>query len=253
MHRLYLKSLRPKFLPISFSKYFFLNPNDKELANALKILLGFYPKNVLLYKQAFRHKSVATQIKTDFKDSNERLEYLGDAVLGSVVAEYLFLKYPYKNEGFLTKLRSRMVSRQSISSLSLKMGIECFIQISTDSHPSKTINGNALEALIGAVYLDVGYNKTKQFICKKIISNHMDMDEIEHNDKDFKSKVVEWIQREKKNLKFEVVEEKGKNHEKYYTVNVIINDVVEGTGEGKSKKTAEQHASEIVCNKNNIN
>lgn len=240
-------------MPIYFSKYFFLTANDKQLVNALKVVLGFYPKNLLLYKQAFRHKSVATQIKNNFKDSNERLEYLGDAILGSVVAEYLFLKYPFKNEGFLTKLRSRMVSRQSISYLSSKMGIECFIQISTDNLPSKTINGNALEALIGAIFLDYGYNKTKQFVLKKIISNHIDMDEIEHNDKDFKSKIVEWIQREKKNLKFDVVEEKGKNHEKYYTVNIIINDLVEGTGEGKSKKIAEQHASEIVCNKYNLN
>lgn len=240
-------------MPIAFSKYLFSNADDKQLLKALKLLLGFYPKNLLLYKQAFRHKSVANQIRIDFKDSNERLEYLGDAVLGSIVAEYLFTKYPYKNEGFLTKLRSRMVSRQSISALSSKMGIERFIQVSSDSQPSKTINGNALEALIGAVYLDVGYNKTKQFILKRIVSNHMDMDEIEHTDKDFKSKVVEWVQREKKTLKFEVVEEKGKNHEKYYIVNVIINEVVEGFGEGKSKKTAEQHASEIVCNKYNIN
>ncbi|MES2836210.1 MAG: ribonuclease III [Bacteroidota bacterium] len=240
-------------MPIAFSKYLFSNADDKQLLQALKLLLGFYPKNLLLYKQAFRHKSVASQIRNDFKDSNERLEYLGDAVLGSIVAEYLFTKYPYKNEGFLTKLRSRMVSRQSISALSSKMGIERFIQVSSDSQPSKTINGNALEALIGAVYLDVGYNKTKQFILKRIVSNHMDMDEIEHTDKDFKSKVVEWVQREKKTLKFEVVEEKGKNHEKYYIVNVIINEVVEGFGEGKSKKAAEQHASEIVCNKYNIN
>lgn len=240
-------------MPISFTKYLFSNANDKQLLKALKLVLGFYPNNLLLYKQAFRHKSVANQIRNDFKDSNERLEYLGDAVLGSVIAEYLFLKFPFKNEGFLTKLRSRMVSRQTISSLSSKMGIERFIQVSSDSHPSRTINGNALEALIGAVYIDVGYNRTKQFILKKIVSNHVDMDEIEHTDKDFKSKVVEWIQREKKTLKFEVVEEKGKNHEKYYIVQVVINDVIEASGEGKSKKIAEQHASEIVCNKNNIN
>jgi ribonuclease-3 len=213
-------------------------------------MLGFYPKNIDLYKLAFRHKSAAHEVKHGIKDSNERLEYLGDAILSAVVAHYLFQTFPYKDEGFLTKMRSRLVSRAQLNKLAMKLGIDQLIESNVEGNPrNKSINGDAFEALIGAIYLDRGYLIAQKFILNRIIKNHIDIDEVESTETDFKSKLIEWIQKEKKEVKFEVLNEIGSGHEKQYLVEIVIDEKPYGTGQHFSKKRAEQIASEETLKK----
>ena len=227
-----------KFFQIFFS-------SDKHLYYSFKDLLGFYPGNIVLYKKAFRHKSVTMDIESQLKGSNERMEYLGDAVFGAVVAHYLFKRFPYKDEGFLSKMRSKMVSRVHLNLLAVKLGIDQFVQYQGDTRSKfKSINGDAFEALIGAIYLDKGYEFTKKFIINRIIKFHIDIDGLENIDTDYKSKLINWAQKEKRNLLFNLEEEFGSGHEKQYRVAVVIDDVVMGRGTGFSKKRAEQEAAE---------
>lgn len=218
--------------------------SDKQLRQSLKNILGFYPDNISLYKQAFRHSSAAKEIKEGVKDSNERLEYLGDAILSSVIAEFLFKKFPFKDEGFLTKMRSKMVSRTYLNQLSLKLGLNIFIQSNLNGAKAGAMHGDAFEALIGAIYLDKGYNKTYSFITNRIIKLHVDLDDIENKEIDFKSKLVEWAQKERKQLRFDASEEIGAGKDKQFMVHAIINDEVKGRGFHYSKKRAEQIAAE---------
>ena len=218
---------------------------DKELYSSLRNILGFYPKNIDLYKLAFRHRSVAQELKDGVKDSNERLEYLGDAILSAVIAHYLFQTFPYKDEGFLTKMRSRLVSRAQLNKLAMKLGIDQLLDANIDGGlRNKSINGDAFEALIGAVYLDRGYLVAQRFIIKRIMKNHIDIDEVESTETDFKSKLIEWVQKEKKEVRFEVLEEIGSGHERQYLVVVMIEQQPYGRGQHFSKKRAEQSASE---------
>lgn len=230
-----------KFLAVRFSP-------DKKLYSSLKNILGFYPNNIALYKQAFRHSSVANEIKKGFKDSNERLEFLGDAILGAIISEYLFKTLPYKDEGILTKMRSKIVSRFSLNQLSVKLGINIFIEKNVDDSKSHSISGDAFEALIGAIYMDKGYEQTKQFILDRVVRNYIDLNELQQKETDYKSKLVEWAQKEKKELKFNLVEEIGLGNDKQYVIQIVIDDVAYGKSLHYSKKRAEQLASEITCN-----
>src|ERR1051326_3863835 len=241
----------PQFLPFfylqaMFSFKAFFSP-DKALYESLKNVLGFYPGNISLYKQAFRHSSAAQEVKKGVKDSNERLEYLGDAVLGAVVAEYLFRLFPYKDEGFLTKMRSRIVSRSQLNQLSVKLGLNKFIEASLEKgSQSNSINGDAFEALIGAVYLDKGWDTAREFILNRIIKNHIDIDEVENKETDYKSRLIEWAQKEKKELRFVLVGEVGEGNDKQFVVAINVNGETKGTAQHFSKKKAEQFASEKV-------
>jgi len=211
-------------------------------------MLGFYPDNLAIYQQALRHSSAAKEIKEGVKDSNERLEYLGDAVLSTIVAHYLFQLFPFKDEGFLTKIRSRIVSRTHLNKLAVKMGLNQIITSNLEIHPkNNSINGDAFEALIGAIYLDKGYNFTKKFILQRILRPHVDMDDIENIETDFKSRLIEWAQKEKKEAKFTVVEEKNSANEKEFFVQLLIENEVKGNGKHFSKKRAEQIAAEQAC------
>ena len=135
--------------------------SDKKLANSIKNLTGFTPNNIALYKLAFRHSSIAKELKNGVKDSNERLEYLGDAIIGAVVSDYLFKKYPFQDEGFLSKIRSKLVSRANHNKLALKLGLDSFVQVHESVTKGKSsIIGDAFEALIGAIYLDKGFATT---------------------------------------------------------------------------------------------
>src|SRR5687768_15780284 len=176
---------------------FFPSKHEKKLKSSLKNILGFPPQNLFLYEQAFRHNSVAKEIKDGVKDSNERLEFLGDAVLSIVIAEYLFKKFPYKDEGFLTKMRSKIVSREHLNQLSLKLGLNKFLL--QTNHPNikfSSLHGDAFEALIGAVYLDKGFYCAQTFILNRILKFHVDVEKILLTEIDFKSKLIEWSQRE---------------------------------------------------------
>lgn len=220
------------------------NKEDQQIYSGLKTILNFRPGNFDLYKLALRHRSAATEIRNGFRNSNERLEFLGDAILGAVIADLLFKKYPYKDEGFLTKMRSKLVSRAHINQLSQKIGIDKLIEFNIEvGRPSGSMRGDALEALIGAVYVDKGFKRAEKFI-HWLFLVHVDMDEIQAKDSDYKSKLVEWTQKERKKLSFQLVSETGKGFNRIYTVNVVIDDMVYGTGLGHSKKVAEQAAAE---------
>lgn len=222
---------------------------DKNLHESLHNILGFYPSNIHLYKLAFRHSSAAQQIKKGVKDSNERLEFLGDSVIGTVVADYLFKKFPYKDEGFLTKMRSKMVSRTKHNQLAIKLGLNNFIEANNDRFGSKpsSINGDAYEALIGAIYLDKGFAFTQQFLLTRIINVLIDMEEVETKEVDFKSKFIEWAQKEKKEFRFEILQEGANSSDKQFSIQLIVNSEILGTAQHFSKKRAEQMVAEQAC------
>jgi len=221
---------------------------DKALYTAVKNLLGFYPCNIHLYKVALSHKSAPQVWLKGQQVNNERLEYLGDAVLSSVVADYLYKKFPYQNEGFLTEMRSRIVSRNRFNKLSLKMGLNRLIFQGNGAYTSsKSIYGDTFEALIGAIYLDKGYNFTKKVVIRRIIDVHLDVDEIEKTDTNFKSRILEYAQREKKQLEFKVIQEIGEGHRKQYLVELMIEGHAVSKGTDYSIKAAEQAAAEKAC------
>jgi len=221
---------------------------DHKLVTAIKNLAGLTPSNLNLYKLATVHSSIAKENKNGFKDSNERLEYLGDAILGAAVADYLFKKFPYKNEGFLTEIRSRLVNRESLNLLARKIGISAIVQYDKkNAHLQQVILGNTLEAIVGAVYLDKGYLRCRKFVIDKLITPHYDLEVLVNNSSNFKSKIIEWAQREGHEIKFEIISiKKGKNH-KEFTAQVTVNDEPRGLGYGNSKKKAEQDAAFKTC------
>lgn len=233
----FTKSIRVYFSP------------DKKLHESLHNILGFYPSNISLYKLAFRHSSAAQLIKKGVKDSNERLEFLGDSVIGTVVADYLFKKFPFKDEGFLTKMRSKMVSRQQHNQLAIKLGLNNFIEVNNERHGNKvsSINGDAYEALIGAIYLDKGYKFAQQFILTRIVNVHIDMEEVETKEVDFKSKFIEWAQKEKKEFRFETIIDGASSDNKLYSIQLLVDNEAIGIAQHFSKKRAEQLVSEHVC------
>ncbi len=218
--------------------------SDKEFILSIKNIFGFYPNNTSLYKLAFLHKSVA-QEHNGHKLSNERLEYLGDAVLSSIVADYLFKKFPYKDEGFLTEMRSKLVSRDQLNKLSRKLGLNQFIQSNQDSRAFyRSMPGDAFEAFIGALYIDRGYNFTKKIIINRIINVHFDIDELERTEVNFKSKLIEWSQKERKIIEFKVKNEVGQGCNKQYLVEVMVDKKMAATGQDFSIKGAEKIAAE---------
>ena len=221
---------------------------DRKLNQSLRNILGFYPSNIALYKSAFRHSSAATLIKDGVKDSNERLEFLGDSVIGTVVADNLFKKFPFKDEGFLTKMRSKMVSRNQHNNIAQKLGLSNFIEANNERKgiPS-SINGDAYEALIGAIYLDKGFEFAQKFLLTRIINVHIDMEELVTKEVDFKSKFIEWSQKERKEFRFETVIDGNSSPDKLFTINLIMNEKVIGTAQHFSKKRAEQLAAEVAC------
>ncbi len=203
---------------------------------------------------AFRHKSLAIRQFNGVKMSNERLEFLGDAILDAVVADYLFKLFPYKDEGFLTQIKSKIVSGAHLNKLSSRLGIDKLIQCSQECVPhNKSMKGDAFEAFIGALYLDKGYRFTKKVIVKRIIRLHIDMDEMISVETNFKSKLLEWVQREKKILEFKVVEEIGSGYNKQYIVESLIDQMVCGRGQDYSIKAAEQQAAGKALESINFN
>ena len=219
--------------------------SEKELREAIKNIFGYQPGNIALYRLAFKHKSMATAMTNGFRHSNERLEYLGDAVLGSVVADFLFKKFPFRDEGFLTEMRSRIVSRSNLNGLSRKLGIDRLVEASKDNNIThSSILGDAFEAFVGAVYLDKGYRFTRTLLINQVIQTHLDIDELLATEINFKSKIIEWAQKEKKSAEFHLVEEldNGKKN-KLYMVSLVIEGQEMGQGKDYSIKKAEQHAA----------
>lgn len=224
---------------------------DKAYVRKLKNLLGFVPGNIRLYQMAFRHKSIAVVIKEGSKNSNERLEFLGDAILGSVVAELLFKKYPYKDEGFLTEMRSKIVSRVHLNQLSRKLGLNELIQFDARmiSFPNKqgSLLGDAFEALIGAVYLDKGYVFTKNFLLNHIIKPHVDIHLLEQTETNFKSRLIEWCQHNGKEVVFNQIDNPPGESNKMFSIEAVVQGEVCGLGQDFNKKSAEKTAAEKAC------
>lgn len=236
-------------MPINRFYKLYLSPNRKYV-KILKNLLGFVPGNLSLYRMAFRHKSVAQNVKNGVKNSNERLEFLGDAVLGSVVAEVLFKLYPYKDEGFLTELRSKIVSRVNLNQLGRKLGFEQLVEYDTrilSSGRQGSLLGDAFEALIGAVYLDKGYEFTKSFLINHIIKSHIDIHTLEMTETNFKSKLIEWCQRHGKDISFDLISNQEGESTKLFTIQTVVDGEPLGLGKEFSKKNAEKLSAEKAC------
>jgi len=226
---------------------------DQKLITAIKNIAGITPSNIALYRLATLHSSISRENDSGYKESNERLEYLGDAVLGATVADYLFKKFPFKDEGFLTEIRSRIVNREALNLLARKIGVANIVQYdSKNSHLQQVILGNTLEAIVGAIYLDKGFLRCKKFVIDKLIVPNYDLDALINSNPNFKSKIIEWAQREGKDVKFEILDvKKGRNH-KEFTAQVIVNNEPMGTGFGNNKKKAEQDAALKTCEMLNI-
>jgi ribonuclease-3 len=219
--------------------------DKREFNSRLKKILGFSPGNLELYEIAFIHRSATFTLSSGKKVNNERLEYLGDAVLDAILSDYLFENFPDANEGFLTKIRSRIVNRDVLNELSVSMGINKILISKINSSPlTKNLYGDAFEALIGAVFLDKGFKKTKKVFIKNVLNKYLDLNLIVKTDTDYKSLVFEWVQKHKSNLIFTYNEEYDFNLKKSVFSTVLFIDKKEfGEGHGSSKKEAEQEAA----------
>ncbi len=228
---------------MNFSKWFKrTTEREKELRHFVKSQFGFTPKDLELYELALRHSSAAKRIGGGIKNSNERLEFLGDAVLDTIVAHYLYANYPKLPEGELTKMKAKVVNRKTLNRFGEKLGLMKHMQMRLGNQEvHQTIIGNAFEALVGAMYLDQGFDKTSKMITRLLVENKID--ESVHEITDFKSRLHEWCQKEKMSLTFEVLEENQQGKPNAYVVQVLVNGLSQGKGSAKSKKTAEQKAA----------
>ncbi len=232
---------------MQFFKQLLNKSPDSSFEKQLKNVLGIKPGKLLLYRTALSHRSV----KETAEENNERLEYLGDAVLSAIVADYLFKRYPYKGEGFLTEMRSKMVNRQQLNDIALKMGLKklTFYNKFDNSLKGSQIFGNTLEALVGAVYLDKGYAKTGNWVLKQIVIPHMFVDDLELIDINLKNKLIGWANKNGKILSFELAHEKMEGSRRLFTINAVLDGEMLAQGKGYNKKDASQIAAQVAVEK----
>lgn len=235
--------------------FWFCRHKDNEaFYSFFKNILGFTPRRTDIYQIAFIHKSKSQEAGNGHKINNERLEYLGDAVLGAIVAEYLYKKFPYQGEGFLTVTRSKIVSRANLNRLAQKIGLSQLIQYNKQQQGIfKSKDGDAFEALVGAIYLEKGYNFTRKVIVERVINVHLDVDAMIHQDWNFKSKLIDWGQKERHKVSFETVHVKYQNSEgssrREYEVLTRIDGQPAESAVEYSIKAAEQLAAEKTYKK----
>lgn len=216
---------------------------EKDIAKLLAKTLGIGHRRFDIYLMALRHKSAARNIHNKPEMSNERLEFLGDAILDASVADYLYDKYPDKEEGELTKIKSRIVSRSNLNSMANAIGIQKLLETDLQAtHSRESIAGNALEALLGAMYLDIGYKKTHNSILR-LLERFTDLKKLEMQEADFKSRLYEEAHRIKSELRFSTIPIDENNGKKYFRAQAFINQTLIGQGKGSSKKKAEQAAA----------
>jgi len=232
---------------VDFWKSLFKKQLGSTFKKGLKGILGYSPGNISLYKTALTHRS----IKETSDENNERLEYLGDAVLSALVADYLFKRYPYKEEGFLTEMRSKMVNRQQLNDIAMKMGLKKITVYNKADSSLKTsqIFGNTLEALVGAIYLDKGYKKTAKWVLDRIISPHMFIDDLEILEINHKNKLYGWANKNGKQLDFKTIDEKLENGRRLFTIAAVVNGKIVAEGKAFNKKDASQIASQKAVEK----
>lgn len=228
---------------------------DKEPFLRLYPILGFYPKNIELYKQALRHKSYTSHAKelNVCVADNERLEYLGDAVLGAVVADVLYAHFSNSSEGILTTLRSRLVKRETLNRLASEIGLSDMVEhygATTTAHNSY-VCGNAFEALLGAIYLDRGYGYCKRFMKERIFATYINIDEVALKENNFKSRMIEWCQKRHLDYSYEIVDEKytDGNNSIVFVSDFYVEGILCGRGEGYTKKESQQNASKCAFEK----
>jgi len=220
---------------------------DEEFYYALKNLLNFKPIRLNQYKKAFTHRSLKMVDKKGKPINYERLEFLGDAILGSVIASYLYKKSPRGDEGYLTQMRSKIVSRQNLNKLGKELNLIRFVRSNVSNNQvGNNIHGNIFEALVGAIYLDRGYNYCHQFIYDKIIIPYVDIERLEGKITSYKGLVIEWCQKTKRKYKFDSFEDTGKQSVKHFSVIVYIDDKKIAKGRATSKKKAEEMAAKRV-------
>jgi len=208
-------------------------------------MLGFLPRRLSHYRLAFLPKSANHNLSSGSLVNNERLEYLGDAILDAIVADYLFTRFPDGNEGFMTKMRARIVKRKTLDYLATKMDIPKMISHGgSPGNKSKHLYGNALEALLGAIYLDRGYGAARRFFVRKIMQKHIDLVKLVKKDPDYKSRIIEWAQKNRLEIIFESIEEHNSTgNTPSFISTIFLEGDQKGSGRGSSKKEAEQHAA----------
>lgn len=229
---------------MDFFKQFLKQEKGASFKKQLKNVLGFTPNNISLYKTALTHRSV----RENADENNERLEYLGDAVLSALIADYLFMRYPYREEGFLTEMRSKMVNRQQLNEIALRMGLKkiTLYNKSDGSLKISQIFGNTLEALVGAIYLDRGYKKTAKWVTERIILPHMFIDDLELLEINHKNKLYGWANKNGKVLEFATIEEKVENGRRLFTIAAVVDGNKIAEGKAFNKKDASQIAAQMA-------
>jgi len=226
---------------------------DKKLSTSLQNLLGFKPKNLAVYKLALIHRSAGERLADGTLVSNERLEFLGDAVLSAIVAKYIFQRYPFENEGFLTETRSKVVSRKNLNGLARKLGLPDLVTKNSENNQTgSSLGGDALEALIGAIFMDRGFPSAEKFVLDRMIDNYIDLDKLLKDDANFKSKIIEWCQKEKKEFTFNIISGTADGHRPSFTIELLVEGKAIGVGTDRTKKRAEQAASKEACEALNI-
>lgn len=234
-----------KFFRRIYNRFF--SP-DKELCDRVRSLIGFTPVNLEIFKLAFSHKSGSSD-DAYVPQNNERLEYLGDAVLGTIVAEYLFQKYPGANEGFLTKMRSKIVKRASLNKIGEKMGLDLILSEFNQTRLSRSMLGNAVESLVGAVYLEKGYVGTKKYIVRKLLRNYVNVHELESFDDNYKSQLLEHCQKNGQTVSYKLVARYKFEKRDRFKVAVMVDGEKIAMADDFNKKSAEQTASERAMQK----
>ena len=224
---------------------------DRESYFCFYRILGFFPRHIHYYKQAVLHKSVFLRSEEGRPLNNERLEFLGDAILDAVVADVLYRHFEGRREGFLTNTRSKIVQRETLNKLAVEIGLDKLVKytVRSSSHNSY-MYGNAFEAFIGAIYMDQGYERCKQFIEKKILKEYIDLDKMSRKEVNFKSKLIEWSQKYKFAVSFELISQvEDKDRSPMFYTEVKVEGISAGKGTGYSKKESQQNAARMALNK----
>ena len=220
------------------------DPENEKLVIAIRKITGLKPKNITLYITAFTHKSMGLKTQEGHVKSYERLEFLGDAILGAVIAEYIYEQVPSGNEGYLTKMRSKIVSREHLNELGRDFNLITHAQTQVPiQNFGNNIHGNLFEALVGAIYLDRGYKLCKRFICKKVVEPYVDIEKLEGKVISYKSLLKEWSQKNKKRFHFNTYEDTGAGEAKHFAVKLSIDNRIIAKARATSKKKAEEKAS----------
>lgn len=229
--------------------------SEKKFCYFLYSTLGYLPSNINLFKIAFIHKSASSFNQKGIDLNNERLEFLGDAILDAIIAEFLYNIFSFEDDGFLTKMKAKIVNRDMLNMIADKIGILEFIKAHTNNHRSNNtyIGGNAFEAIIGAVFLDKGYQQTKKFVINRIVRKHIDLYELEFSISDYKSHLLEWGQKNRIEVEIDTTESDNYTDNKpEFVSKIIIEEKIQGYGMGRSKKEAEQNASKKALKHLNI-